>query len=346
MKYSKIIPALLMVTMLAACDLNKSAKAGSLKEPKFAKASEEIDYAAFVEDISNDEWLGDFASGDVTKLPSFKYSNYEGESNSQKVTRNKKVLRDSVENNENSNDVQIDTTNNRLHYEHETSYYESYKVETGKEVGKSSQKASYNAQLNKFEDGHEYVIEINNEEELFYRITDSTNMTESEKKSFLFNNYFQAYQMVWYTITPDSFWDVYYDYPGLTDEEKNCYKFYRDNKVYTVEYVFEEEYPVKDADYNLLYTQKDRTELKFQLDTSKRLESKVSYKELKTNTQTLTFNKNMAYSSYMYLEGDVLEYKTVNVIEVSAEKDEKLEVKELDLSKLHDMDASNNQLLP
>ena len=346
MKYSKIIPALLIVTMLAACDLNKSAKAGSLKEPKFAKVSEEIDYAAFMEDLGSDEWLGDFASGDVTKLPSFNYSNYEGASNSQKVTRNKKVLRDSVENREDSSDVQIDTTNNRIHYEYENSYYESYKVETGKEVSKSSQKASYNAQLNKFEDGNEYVIEINNEEKAFYRITDTTNMTESEKKSFLFDNYFQAYEMVWFTITPESFWDVYYDYDGLTDEEKNCYKFYRDNKVYTVEYVFEEEYPVKDANDNLLYTQKDRTELKFQLDTSKRLESKASYKELKTNTQTLTFNKNMDYSYDMYLEGDVLEFKTVNVIEVSVEKDEKLEVKELDLSKLYDMDANNNQLLP
>ena len=331
--------------MLAACDLNKS-KAGSLKEPKFAKASEEIEHAAFVEDVSSGEFFGDFAGGDIAKLPSFNHSSYEGQSRSQKVTRGKKVLRESVYNEEYENDCQIDTTNNRFHYEGSQTEYESYKVETGKEVSKSSSKMNRNVQLNKFEDGREYALEIDNEAKAFNRINDTTDMTDTEKKSFLFGNYFQAYEMVWYTITPDSFWDVYYDYDGLTDEEKNCYKFYRDNKVYTVEYRFEDENPVKDADDNLLYTVKEVLELKIQLDTSKRLESKISYKELRTSSTSYLFNKNLNYDGSMYLEGDVLESKQVTSLEASVEKDEKLEIKEVDLSKLYDMDASNNTLLP
>ena len=331
-----------MVTMLAACDLNKS-KAGSIKEPKFAKANEEIEFAAFAEDMSSDEVFGDFASGDVTKLPSFTFKSYSANSQTRKVTRNKKVLRESIMNEENSYFAETDTKNNRVHTEGESTYYASYKVETGKEVEKYTDKGSQNIQLNKFENNREYVVVIDNDAKQFNRTTDTTDMIDSEKKAQLFDG---AYMMVWNGILQETFWDTYYDYENLTDEIKNCYKFYRDSKVYTVEYVYEEEYGVKDNDDNLLYTQKDRYEFKFQFDTSKRLDSALSYKEINSTSHTLTFNKNMEYSSDMYLEGDVYEDIYKVVFDNSVEKDEKLEVKEVDLSKLYDMDVNNNTLLP
>ena len=97
MKKIKLIPALAMVAMLAACSGNKSV---SVKAPKFAKEGKEVTYAEFVDGLNQDGLFGIFSKEDLqpSDIPSLEINYKESAESTLKINNANKKARLTSEN--------------------------------------------------------------------------------------------------------------------------------------------------------------------------------------------------------------------------------------------------------
>ena len=268
MKNYKFIPLLAVLAFMTACNTNG---ASSSKSVSFAKQGKEVEYQEFKEAINDPILLGAFSNLSDNHIPSsvVKMTGYS-ESNS-KLTSKKKVVASSSAKSSGTVTVKFDMNNLRI----STKFDSTYSVNESNESGKSSMKAVEkedtvyqisNVILDE-EEAKPYFVEVDNITKTYIPRNNMVDANAIEKRAALENTALDIIND--FSILPEDLEDMLANYENSSVAMQANYKFFLNEKVFTVE--FHNEYTRANINENNLvnYASTYVIDTKYQLDATK-----------------------------------------------------------------------------
>ena len=268
MKNYKFIPLLAVLAFMTACNTNG---ASSSKSVSFAKQGKEVEYQEFKEAINDPVLLGAFSNLSENHLPSsvVKMTGYS-ETNS-KLTSKKKVVASTSAKSSGTVTVKFDMNNLRI----STKFDSTYSVNESNESGKTSMKAVEkedtvyqisNVVLDE-EEAKPYFVEVDNITKTYIPRNNMVDANAIEKRAALESTALDIFDD--YSILPEDLGDMLANYENSSVAMQANYKFFLNEKVFTVE--FHNEYTRANINENNLvnYATTYVVDTKYQLDATK-----------------------------------------------------------------------------
>lgn len=327
MKNIKYIPALALVALLSACNVNKGL---SPKAPKFAKKGEQVEHGAIAEKREAEGFLPLMTVTSTDDVVSAERNKEESYIDKIKVTNKKKTVLSSKSVRVTKENSKGDMNNLIISYTSETKSEETEKSEFDNYSKKTDDKYSYNYQYGTLDD-KEYLLYVDPGLKMYDWVSDVTGKDDEYKKGYLAEGvYFEVYG----PANPNEILDIIDNWGTATEEEQMNYKFFMNKDVYTIEYYSETSYEEVEPETNVV-TYKETTVSESTL----QLEIKENGYEWRIKGNVLTkveFNARTSYEGTYYNAGDVLEIDSTAYIQTSLyAKDVKLEP--IDISSYNEM---------
>ena len=236
MKNIKFIPALALIVLLSACN---GSKQPTVKEPKFAKLGDEVQFEVFRDGLQSEDIYGVFGE---EKLPSYVFKFNSSEKQEMKVKDGKKVISSQDDKIQYLYDVKYDSKNLRASMKEDVISVSKASSDAG-EKGYSNMEMTIDMgyQISKIDD-KEYIVVYENSSKSYELGKDVSEMN-AEQREEEFSS-LAGGGGVLDSFMSDYFGDVLNYYESYDDETKSHYKFYKNGDVYTVKYssTYEEEF--------------------------------------------------------------------------------------------------------
>jgi hypothetical protein len=231
MKKTKLLPLLVAAPMLVSCGIAKPTKGGFVK----VSDADKVTSAKFVEEISKEQEKIDFYS--TKALPSSEAKIESKYLLKADVKRGKRTLR-SIENGDNEKaQSKFDKANQIIAFETTSKENISFKSDAMSRAETFDNKSLSTYQVSKVGNDKHLLYVDNSKKEYWSRAkfesTDKPEETvDSYAKGFIEE---MAYGVYGYTLS-----DLVGMYMGSSEEEQKDFTFYKKDRVYTIEYSFEE----------------------------------------------------------------------------------------------------------
>ena len=328
MKKIKLLPLVLALPLLASCGLAKPTKGG------FAKVSEadKISATKFLDAITKEQNKADFMSEKA--LPSSESKLESRYALKAEVKRGKKVLR-GQENVVNQTDsLKYDKANQILALESKGKEIRNLLLEDSDYNESYENKQSSQYQFTKVVKNKHFLLVDNTKKDYCSRIK----IEASDKPAEIADEYAKGnIEDIAYGINGYNLSDLIGMYKGSTEKEQKDYTFYKKDRVYTVEYNFEEaDKEIKESE-KVVAKQTVKKFYKAQVVFEDGKNKEVHYS---TQETTYTAVKNHlngdSFGTYVMAKDDVLNVKwEASEVVTYARKDMKL--KAIDISKYTQM---------
>lgn len=309
MKKIKVFPLLIFVPMLASCGLSKPSS------PKFADVGKEVKFDKFQTDLM--EASGKAIFNSEKALPSGILKSKKAIFYSQIMKRGKEKLMDyDVLQNENS-ELKYDKENKIVKEVVENKSDIQGKSQTEKAIEVVNGKTTRVYQEGE-KDNKKYVLEVRPDLKEIYK--------EADLSGIKIAAYLDTFVKTKVGSTADNiFSEIFMEYASSGEKEKKNYKFYENDKIFTIEYKLDLKEDVKDGDEKVYLKRITTRESKIQVELN---DKKPQFKQWTTCKITGEYTRNFD----IYKKGDFGELVEQASLEYSYEvKDVKL--KAVDVSK-------------
>ncbi len=311
MKKIKVLPLVLALPLLVSCGQD-------VKAPKFAKAGDAKEYAAWSEAADNSSKGNVFFPDEADALlPSFKGSRQAEGIIKDEVKRDKKVVYSDMNYSKSQEEYQSDTENGLIRTKEKRSEKEEFKNTYAKQTINSKSAYEHSFQKGTFED-KEYMMDVRVPHKTYIL---SGQVTETNTYAKLLNT--EAESILFMDVMLPLM--VIATYPSASEEEQKNYAFYQNGDIFTAEYKKEEKgIETKDAEDKVKWVADTLTSWKVQIDYSNKeaIKTVYYYEEVKTTTYNVSYD--------MCMPGDVeTETRKESAVAELAKKDVKLKAEDL-----------------
>ena len=333
MKNFKIIPLLAIVPFLAGCNVSKAG--GSVKSPNFAKLGEEVEFEDFSKEIEEPGLMGVWENLNNNHVPSSVIKMKVNTLDEFKLVSKKKTVESEKTTGVGDLLLKADMNNLRVASKLTSKYVVESKNELGSQNVEQIFNMDENFQFSNLTMGEEEInswVAIDNTNKIYYPLEDATNYVANQKRELAESEVIDLLNQ--YQVYPADFFNLITSYGNSSVEGKKEYKFYKNNKIYTITREAEYSIAVNSADGTVNNITNVKVETKAQLDATDGDSFKVKFYEVET--QEVEFLKN-----FVDTDNDVARFlgdkgtgKSVYAMEIDI-KAQDVNLKEVDLSKYH-----------
>lgn len=290
MKKIKVLPLILALPLLVGCN--------KVREPRFAKLGDKIDYDSIVQALDEAKKANAFYITEENQhIPSSQTKFNLKVDGQETLKRDGKVIlkEEGYSNSKATAEYNADDKVVRLVSQENAKGIE--KSQTGKETNSEKNKGTRFIQKYS-EEGKEYAVEADTVMKTF-RIVETVEETNP------YEAIFDARSMVTYSEGSYYFDYMLVNYPLSSDERKQEFSFYKNDKIFTVEMKHEETEEEKNAQEEVIKVEKSTIHVKVQIDLSKEDRARcLTYYDVEQNIEYKKDSGN-------YCAGDILDSKTI-----------------------------------
>ena len=326
MKKIKLIPALAMVALLAGCNGSKSL---SIKAPKFAKEGKEVEFSAWKEGLSDENLFGILSTYEFKEMSSTVLNVSFANKSSTKIKEGKKVVLEKDQQALEQLVLKSDLENDRINVQMEEREILNAKSEGGSDNSSEVYKSTMQYQTCQV-DGKLSLVMVDVENEAY------DNWGEISKEEAHEELQYGTMSMIFGYGFDSSVFTFLNNFDSYSDEEKALYKFYQNGKIFTLTYEDKSTNEQKDDDDNVVYTSEFEFAWKYQIDATNG--ASYSFKSAYDAKDVTTLKQNYTLDGRAVLAGSIVESKDSEYYEMT-NKLQKVEVKEIDISKFHTSSA-------
>ena len=283
MKNYKLIPLLAVTAFLAGCNVNNSS---STKAPNFAKMGKEVTFAEFTEAYTP-ELLGAWADHEHQHTPSCVVKLDRSQERYAKLDSKKgpgmlmkMVQKENVTVKADLNNLLLSTEGKGTAVTEGTqadSYGRIIKINSTETVNYDTM-LQYSTLHNDQTDADEqWLTEVDNTTKMYDKKKNVTTYSDDDKQTLMED---KAFDLAEDNVLPDLLDETLNEYSTLSPVEKENYKFYINNKIFTV--IYSSEYTEPDVDGNnevrVLYNFKIESKIQLDVTNGESFKFKVALK--------------------------------------------------------------------